>query len=38
MAIITQKLPFGSYVWGKGKAMLFTRLVKQDIIRRGLGG
>lgn len=38
MAIITEKLPFGDYVWGKGKAMLFTRLVKQTIVRRGVNG
>jgi hypothetical protein len=38
MAIIKERLPTGEYVWGKGKAMLFTRLVKPDIIRHGTDG
>jgi len=38
MAIITQPLLPGSYVWGKGKALVFTRLVKTDIVRQGITG
>ena len=38
MAIITQTLLPGEYVWGKGKALVFTRLVKTDIVRQGITG
>jgi hypothetical protein len=34
MAIIATPLTPGAYVWGKGKAMLFTRLVKPDVNRK----
>jgi hypothetical protein len=38
MAIITTPLMPGEYVAGKGKAMEFTRLVKETIVRQGISG
>jgi hypothetical protein len=38
MAIITTPLFPGQYVWRQGKALIFTRLVKEDIVRHGESG
>jgi hypothetical protein len=38
MAIITTPLFPGQYVWRQGKALIFTRLVKEDIVRHSESG